>query len=106
MAATLLGAGCGGEDGTEPVEEDPLSATVSMPGNSFVPFSTTIKVGGTVTFDFAALAHNVIFKRVTGAPADIQQTSNQRITRTFPTAGTFGYDCTLHPGMSGEVVAR
>jgi plastocyanin len=106
MAAALLGAGCG-DDSTEPIdEEDPTSATVSMPGTTFTPFTTTIKVGGSVTFDFSALAHNVIFKRVTGAPTDIQQTSNQRVTRSFPTAGTFGYDCTLHPGMSGEVVAR
>ena len=107
MAAILLVAGCGGDDGTEPDDDqDPTSATVSMPGLSFTPFTTTIKVGGTVTFDFPALAHNVIFERVTGAPTDIQQTTNQRVTRTFPVAGSFDYDCTLHPGMSGVIVAR
>ena len=106
MAVTLLGAGCG-DDSTEPIdEEDPLTAIVSMPAFSFVDFTTTIKVGGTVTFEFPAQEHNVIFKRITGAPADIQPTRNQRVARTFPVAGTFGYDCTLHPGMSGEVVAR
>jgi plastocyanin len=107
MAAALWGAGCGGEGGgTDPVGEDPTSATVSMPGFSFAPFTTTIKVGGTVTYDFPAQAHNVIFKRVTGAPTDIQETRNQRVARSFPVAGTFDFDCTLHPGMSGTVVAR
>lgn len=81
-----------------------LSATVTMPGNSFSPFTTSIKVTGTVSFQFPAAVHNVIFKAATGKPADIQQTSNVTVQRTFNTQGTFGYDCTLHPGMSGEVV--
>ncbi|MGH7469767.1 MAG: Ig-like domain-containing protein [Longimicrobiales bacterium] len=82
------------------------SATVSMPGFSFVPFTTTINIGGTVVYEFPAEPHNVIFNRLTGAPTDIQATINQRVTRTFLVAGTFPYDCTLHPGMSGSVVVR
>jgi plastocyanin len=106
MAAALLGAGCG-DDSTDPIDdEDPLTAIVSMPGFSFAPFNTTIKVGGTVTFEFPAEQHNVIFERITGAPADIQPTRNQRVNRAFPVAGTFDFDCTLHPGMSGSVLAR
>ena len=80
--------------------------TVSMPGFSFVPFTTTIRAGGRVVFDFPAESHNVIFERVTGAPTDIQETVNLKVTRTFPVAGTFPYDCTIHPGMSGVVVAQ
>jgi len=81
-------------------------ATVAMPGFSFVPFTTTIRAGGRVVFDFPAESHNVIFERVTGAPTDIQETVNLKVTRTFPVAGTFPYDCTIHPGMSGVVVAQ
>jgi plastocyanin len=77
-----------------------------MPGFSFVPFTTTISAGGSVIFDFPSEPHNVIFERVTGAPADIQQTRNRRVSRTFSVAGNFPYDCTLHPGMSGVVVVR
>ena len=106
VAATVSVAGCGDGGPIDPVQDDPLSAVVSMPGFSFVDFETTIEVGGTVTYEFPAQPHNVIFERVAGAPADIQETRNQRVSRTFPVAGRFDYDCTLHPGMSGEVVAR
>jgi plastocyanin len=103
LLATLAAlAACASDDGTAPPEEQ----VVSMPGFSFVPFTTTVPVGGTVTFDFPSEPHNVIFARVTGAPSDIQATTNARVKRTFPTAGTFPFDCTIHPGMSGVVVAR
>ena len=82
----------------------PLTALVDMPGNSFTPFTTTIRQSGTVSFRFPATVHNVIFRSKPGTPADILPESNATITRTFNTLGTFMYDCTLHNGMSGEVV--
>ena len=82
----------------------PLTASVQMPGNSFSPFTTTIRVTGTVSYQFGATAHNVIFKPASGVPTDIQVTSNTTVSRTFNTSGSFAYDCTLHPGMAGEVV--
>jgi plastocyanin len=81
----------------------PTAVTVSMPGNSFSPFTSTIKVGGTVTFEFPQTPHNVIFTPRVGAPTDIQVTSNVRIPKTFGVVGLFPYDCTLHDGMKGEV---
>ena len=107
-ASLVLGAACGGDDPTEPEEEEPPAGApvVSMPGFSFSPFTTTIAAGGSVVFDFPSELHNVIFDRITGAPADIQATVNRRVTRMFGTRGTFPYDCTLHPGMSGQVVVQ
>jgi plastocyanin len=83
-----------------------VAAVVTMQSNTFTPFRANIRVGQTVLWDFPADAHNVIFvKSVTnGRPTDIGITSGVAVTRTFPVAGTFPYDCTLHPGMSGEVV--
>ena len=85
------------------VGRPPLTARVLMPGLSFTPFTTTISRTGTVAYEFPQLPHNVIFKTV-GSPSDILVTSNVTVSRQFNTAGSFAYDCTLHPGMSGEVV--
>lgn len=84
----------------------PLAAEVTMPGNTFSPFLTTIGVGGTVTFRFGSVDHNVIFALLAGRPADIQITRNVNIARTFNTRGLFPYDCTIHPGMSGQVEVK
>lgn len=81
-----------------------MNVTVNMPGLTFAPFRAIVRQGGTVNYAFPSTAHNVIFDRVTGAPADIPgQVSNTTISRTFPTASTFRYVCSLHNGMEGEV---
>ena len=91
----------------------PATATVSMFPQAYSPVSLILAVGGVVTFDFPpGIDHNVIFAKkpgttqplVAGSPADILQTRNAKVTRTFPTPGTFSYDCTIHPGMTGEVI--
>lgn len=83
-----------------------LAVVTMPPGDIFVPFQVTVPVGGTVRWEFPQRAHNVIFEKQAGVPADIQSTANASVSRTFGLAGTFPYDCTLHPGMSGEVVVR
>lgn len=85
------------------VGEPPVSVLVSMPGNSFTPYTSTIKVGGVVRFEFPQTPHNVIFAPKTGAPSDIQSTANATISKIFNSVGLFPYDCTLHDGMKGEV---
>lgn len=81
----------------------PTLATVFMPGNSFSPFNVSVRVSGTVRFTFPSVPHNVIFNTKPGVPADIQVTSNVTVNRVFGTIGIFPYDCTIHPGMSGQV---
>lgn len=86
------------------VTSAPTTVTVNMPGLTFTPFRALVKQGGTVNYVFPSLAHNVIFERVPGAPADIPgQVSNQTISRRFDTVRLYKYSCTLHPGMDGEV---
>ncbi len=106
IVAILMSSGCGesaADDPTAPGGEIPLSETVSMPGNSFSPFSVTIRVTGTVKWDFASDEHDVTFAARTGAPASIPVTKRAIISRTFGTIGVFPYDCKIHPGMSGQV---
>lgn len=85
----------------------PLQADVLMSGEIFLPFNTTVKVNGVVHFNFPpGILHNVIFAKdpsVPGVPADILQTQNVVISRTFAAVGTFPFDCTIHPGMRGQI---
>jgi plastocyanin len=83
----------------------PLSATVNMPGTVFSPTSVDIAQGGSVSFVFPALAHNVLFS-TSGSPQDIPITSNATISRTFATKGTFNFVCSIHTGMIGAVVVH
>jgi plastocyanin len=62
--------------------------------------------GTTVTFTFQSVEHNVVFAAATGAPANIGNTSNGAVARDFATAGTFGFDCTIHSGMHGSVTVN
>lgn len=84
----------------------PNTATVTAPSVAFSPPSVDIQAGGSVTWTFGALAHNVNFNAQTGAPAAIPTTSNGSVTRTFTTAGSFPYHCQVHDGMSGTVVVH
>ena len=86
----------------------PATAQVTA-GNTtqtFTPPTVDIALGGTVTWTFGQLTHNVTFGGQTGAPANIATMVNSSVPRTFNTAGTFGYNCTVHPGMSGTVVVH
>jgi plastocyanin len=83
-----------------------MTATVSAtPAIAFTPGTANILPGGTVTFAFGTLAHNVFFDAVPGAPADIPgNNSGTNVDRTFATPGTYTYNCHIHPGMTGKVV--
>lgn len=74
--------------------------------NVFSPAQVNLTVGGTVTWQFGSVEHNVGFGGTSGAPANIGNTSNASVSRTFTTAGTFGYVCSLHSGMSGTVIVQ
>lgn len=111
--ALLATAACssGGSDGGNGPDPDqpgppPLAVTVqATSGAVFQPATVGIRTGGTVTWAFGSLGHNVTFDDVVGAPADIPGANvNTSASRTFPSAWSFGYHCTLHPGMSGTVL--
>ena len=107
LSLVLFAACGGGSSPTTPINQPALAAEVgATPAIAFDPNTVTIKVGGTVTFDFGTVAHNVWFdNQPLGAPANITGTNaNVTKTLTFTTAGTFVYNCHLHAGMHGTVV--
>ena len=68
----------------------------------------TITAGGTVTYSFGTVEHDVFFDDApAGAPANISAPSaNKTVTLTFATTGTYVYNCHIHPGMTGTVIVR
>jgi plastocyanin len=104
--AFLLGCGgAPGMSGAGPVPSPRTATVAATPEVTFSPFPATIAPGGTVTFAFGSLPHNVYFDAVPGAPADIPGANvNISTTRTFATAGTYTYRCRIHPGMKGSIV--
>ena len=105
LLAALGVAACSSGDSNEPSGGAPMTATVqATPAIAFNPDDVSIKQGGTVTFQFGSLGHNVNFAAVTGAPTDITGTNtNTTIPRIFNATGLFNYECTIHPGMAGVV---
>jgi plastocyanin len=86
-----------------PPADDEVTATAAL---AFTPPTITVKRGGTATFNFESVGHNVFFDDAPpGAPANITGTNaNVSKTLTFTTAGTFKYTCHIHPEMHGTVV--
>jgi plastocyanin len=102
-------AGCGGET-TAAVSSTPVLAANVVAASSleFTPPTVTLLPGGTVTFQFQSVAHNVFFDNDDeGAPQNITApTANKSVTLTFNTPGRFVYNCHIHPGMSGVVIVQ
>ena len=110
-ALAALAAACSSStdpgSSNNPGGSPPMAATVNATSlNTFTPASVAIGVGGTVTFVFGDVPHNVFFDNSpAGAPDPITgSNSNMSQTRTFNTAGTFEFDCHMHPGMKGTVL--
>jgi plastocyanin len=91
---------------TDPV----INATATVdatPGLVFDPAQADITQGGTVTWRFGTVTHNVTFTgTAAGTPADIGNTTSANKSATFTTAGSFPYHCTLHAGMNGTIVVH
>lgn len=85
----------------------PLTATVvaGATSDTFTPDFVAIARTGTVTWSFGARVHNVTFQGAS-APANIPDSVNESEARTFNTAGTFSYRCTIHANMSGTVLVQ
>jgi len=59
-----------------------------------------------VTWQISGARHNVTFSGAAPTGGNIPDTESGSVTRTFPTAGTYNYQCTRHSGMTGSVVVQ
>jgi plastocyanin len=83
------------------------NVTASGAGTSFSPASVKIATNGTVMWQFPGPnGHNVTFQNPPAPVQNIDTRSTGSEGRTFATAGRYQYECTVHPGMSGEVIVR
>ena len=96
-------AGCAG--GATTNASPVATTTVDLPKSyKFVPASIVVDVGATVTWtNDDNFTHNVTFDGEAGKVMKPGET----VTHAFPTAGTFHYQCTLHPqNMQGTVTVK
>ena len=105
ISATI--SGVVGRDALTTVPASQAATVDATPGLQFTPSQVDIAQGGTVTWQFGTVTHNVTFGAGSaGTPSNIGNTASANVSRTFATAGTFAYACTLHAGMSGTVVVH
>ncbi len=86
----------------------PNGASVTAGADAtFQPGTVVIAQGGSVTWSFGPVSHTVTFTAAaSGTPASIFESYNANANRTFTTKGNFPYVCSIHAGMSGEVIVR
>ena len=70
---------------------------------AFSPSPVTVAVGGSVTW---TNNDNTAHTSTGGSWNSGSIAPGGKYTATFPTAGTFVYHCTIHPGMTGTVTVQ
>ena len=96
-------AGCAG--GATTNASPVATTTVDLPKSyKFVPANIVVDVGATVSWtNDDNFTHNVTFD---GEAGKVMK-PGESATHAFPTAGTFHYQCTLHPqNMQGTVTVK
>lgn len=116
----LVAAGCGGGGGGDtssaPASTAPASggsgktATVDMKNIQFNPKSLTVSKGTTVTWTNSDSVGHDVTKQTGPGPkfqsgtGDIGSGGTYKVTFNDP--GTIKYECTVHPGMTGEITVQ
>jgi plastocyanin len=108
----LAAAGCGSDTSSPSTPGATTGTPVSIVNGAsvltttaFSPSTTTVTVGGSVTWTnndnttHTSTASNGAWDSGGIAPGG-------RFTRTFTTAGSFPYHCTIHPGMVGTITVQ
>lgn len=104
LAACGPAAGPTAGPGVQPTQGS-ATAAVEISGFAFNPATLTVKVGTTVTWtNKDSAAHTVASDAGDWISPSIAQ--GESFSRTFDTAGTFAYHCSVHPSMKATVVVN
>lgn len=114
IAVGLLAASCSSKTPAATQSSTPAttSSSPAATGSStvqatsqltFDPVSVTVKAGQTVTWkNGSGIGHTVTFD--SGPSFDKQLADGSSVSRTFTTAGTYNYHCTIHgQSMHGTI---
>jgi plastocyanin len=120
LAIALVAAGCGSSGGgstsggstpaSTPAPSSGSATLVHMKGIQFNPKTLTVNKGATVEWvNDDSVPHDVTKTTGPGAQfssgsGDLNNGDTYRVT--FKDAGTVKYECTVHPGMTGEIVVK
>jgi plastocyanin len=87
----------------------PSSADIAVGSggaNVFDPNAVDMAAGGTVNFNWSGVTHNVTWQSPPVSLANVGDRSSGTVSFTLNTAGTYNFQCTLHPGMSGTITVH
>jgi plastocyanin len=81
-------------------------STVSIDNFTFTPASLTVKAGTTVTFINKDDIPHAIASSTNAFAKSKALDTDDRVSFTFTTTGTYKYFCYLHPHMVGSIVVE
>jgi plastocyanin len=85
-------------------DDEKAANEVTMGPSSFIPQQLTVSTGTTVIWrNTDSMLHTVTSN--TGL-FDVNLQPGETFSYQFSSAGTFSYECTLHPGMVGTIVVQ
>jgi len=87
-------------------ESRATSPKVFLERSHFSPQTLSVPVGTTVTWINRDSVPKIVLSNEKSLEMPPILRAGQAFSRTFSTAGTYSYSCSVHPGITGKVVVR
>jgi len=106
LSAALFATGCSSDGGSGSTASGE-TVRVHVKDMSFEPPVVTIQPGDSVEWVWeASLPHDVASDDDAGIEFASELQTEGSYTQTFDTPGEYGYHCTPHPQMTGQVIVE
>ena len=89
-----------------PPAATPGANDVWMQNTAFTPASKTVTVGTTITWTNKDNVSHDVTSSTAGLFTSPTMGKDATFSYKFDVAGTYGYKCTFHPGMSGTIIVQ